>query len=229
MCERVNIIEGCAEDYEALARFHYRAGRPATMERVLVAVEDGERAGVLVVSRPVLNARWRGLLWPGEFEAGGPRERAMRVNEHLRCISRVVVEPRFRGLGVGRGLVAAYLARPITARTEAVAAMGAVCGLFRAAGMREVVVPASGRDAALRRALRRAGIAPWRLVDPASARRLGRSERAAVESALRRWANDAGATRSVAHAGLAELMACAARTVASPLRVRAYGFDAIRG
>jgi GNAT superfamily N-acetyltransferase len=229
MCERVNIIEGCAEDYEALARFHYRAGRPATMERVLVAVEDGERAGVLVVSRPVLNARWRGLLWPGELEAGGPRERAMRVNEHLRCISRVVVEPRFRGLGVGRGLVAAYLARPITARTEAVAAMGAVCGLFRAAGMREVVVPASGRDAALRRALRRAGIAPWRLVDPASAWRLGRSERVAVESALRRWANDASATRGVAHAGLEALMACAARTVASPLRVRAYGFDAIRG
>lgn len=224
------IATGRIADYDALARFHYRAGRPATCEAVLVARVGGERAGVLVVSRPVLNAPWRAALWPGVGDAAEERaETARRINAEVRCISRVVVEPRFRGGGIATALVRAYLARPRTVRTEAVAAMGLFCGFFRAAGMREVALGRSRRDAALAGAMRSLGVARWRLVDPAFVLGMARSRRDPLERALRRWANDSRGTRRLAGAGLEELIGAAARAVASPLPSRAYGFDAGEG
>ena len=162
----IEIVEGDQRDYRALAHLHYREARPATFCRVLTARHRAQMVGVLVVSRPTLNARWRNLLWPGQYAGPDKRANAARLNAELRCISRVIVDPRARGLGVGTSLVRAYLRAPLTRRTEAVAAMGAACGLFRAAGMREVLLPPSPRDRMLRLALRRAGIAPWELLDP---------------------------------------------------------------
>lgn len=218
----IQIGEGHPRDYHALAHLHYRDARPATFCRVLVARRRGLLIGVIVVSRPTLNARWRNLLWPGRYAALDKRAAARRLNADLRCISRVIVDPRARGLGVGTALVRAYLHNPLTPGTEAVAAMGAACGLFRAAGMREVILPPTPRDRALRRALRHARIAPWELLDP---RRVASRIRP-IEQALRRWANDARATRPFAAAPLDELIERAARAAASGTAPRAYAHDA---
>ncbi|HYE01768.1 MAG TPA: GNAT family N-acetyltransferase [Phycisphaerales bacterium] len=152
--QRIDLEPGTRADYAALARFHYRAGAPATMVGVVRAVEPGrgELAGVLVVSMPTLNGPWRELAWPGRY-AGPDRRRGLRrLNAEVRTISRVVVEPRYRGLGLGRRLVEAYLRRPLTAATEAVAAMGGACPFFARAGMREYEVgPGGARVPAVRR------------------------------------------------------------------------------
>src|SRR5262249_17312146 len=60
------IVEGRRADHDALARFHYRAGPPATCVRVLSAADrqTGELIGVLTVSMPTLNAPWRSEAWP---------------------------------------------------------------------------------------------------------------------------------------------------------------------
>ncbi len=221
----IHITAGSMSDYAALARLHYRAGPPATSDRILRAQHGEALAGVLIVSRPVLNARWRSVLWPGVFEQGDARQRAARINRELRCISRVIVDSRFRGLGMATMLVRAYLDDPLTLRTEAVAAMGRFSGFFRSAGMREIMLPSSRRDVALRRVLRRARLRPWQLVDPASVLSLRTPQRAMVHAALRRWASDAGATRRLAGADVELLIAAAARSVASPLPAVAYGFD----
>ncbi len=218
----IEIGDGGPRDYDALASLHYRAARPATVCRVLAARWRGETVGVLVVSHPTLNGRWRERLWPGDYAGGDRRADAARLNADVRRVSRVIVDPRARGLGVGTSLVRAYLGAPLTRRTEAVAAMGAACGLFRAAGMREVRLPRTVRDLALRRALRVAGIAPWELLD--AGRVAGRARR--IERDLRRWANDARGTRGLVGAPLEELIEHAARAVASPAALRAYGHDA---
>src|SRR5205823_1709377 len=93
-------------------------------------------AAVLVVSMPTLNGRWRELAWPGRFCGGDQRACARRLNEEVRTISRVIVEPRWRGLGVATRLVREYLRSPLTEKTEAAAAMGVCCPFFEAAGMR---------------------------------------------------------------------------------------------
>ncbi len=84
---------------------------------VLRALVEQQLAGVLVVSMPTLNGRWRHAAWPDvDWAAGGRTAAARRLNLRVRTISRVIVEPRCRGMGVATKLVRSYLAGPLTAR-----------------------------------------------------------------------------------------------------------------
>lgn len=213
---RLVVEFGSIADYRALARFHYRAGAPATHVRVLRAMDrvEGSVIGVLVVSMPVLVASWRERAWPGRFSGIGRRELASRINREIRTISRVVVDPRWRGLGVATWLVRAYLQSPLTVSTEAVAAMGSWCGFFSRAGMRGYVVGPSRGDAALVEVLARNGYEPYVLLDASVARR------AWVARALRRWAMARPATRGLRGVRLRE--AAVASLLARPI---AFAFD----
>lgn len=119
---------------------------------------DGELAGVLVASMPTLNDRWRSIAWPGEYDHADQRTRAEAINADLRLISRVIVDPRYRGRGVAVRLVRAYLADPCTRRTEAIAAMAHACPFFARAGMRPIPLEPSQADRRLARVLGRRGV-----------------------------------------------------------------------
>jgi hypothetical protein len=238
--EGFRVRVGDLREYDLLARFHYRAGRPATVTRVLVlerrwrgpladasasAGEHGaEPIGVLVVSIPTLNGRWRELAWPGRYRTGDRRRDAARVNRELRTISRVIIDPRFRGLGLGAELVRAYLRWPLTPGTEAVAAMGRCCPFFAAAGMTAYQLGRSVSEARLERALRACGMSPVDLLhSPALRARLtsgtSRPGMALLRLELRRWANSGRATRHLLDEAPAKLaraagMALLARPIA---------------
>jgi GNAT superfamily N-acetyltransferase len=221
--DEVTITGGSYHDYLALERFHYRAAAPATRVRVLSARSYGMLAGVLVVSMPTLNGRWRDLAWPGE-RPGDRRESARWINRELRCVSRVIVEPRFRGQSIARRLVQEYLRSPDSPRTEAIAAMGAFCPFFQAAGMREVRPGRTARDQALARALARAGLSALECVDVARAQSvIARSPRLARE--IERWARSSRATsrrcggKRVGLPRLAELACLGGSAIAQPPRV----------
>ncbi len=220
----ITIGVGGRDDYLALARWHYRGGDPATIDRVLVArvgvrnnEPEGRRVvGVLVVSHPTLNGRWRDAAWPGVF----PREKSARahaVNRELRTISRVIVHPTWRGVGIAGKLVRAYLASPVTRRTEAIAAMGAYCPLFARAGMREVGVPGSDSDRALAWAFRRERLPAWRLCDEREARSVLR-RRPRLREALDAWVLSHKGPRERGLRGAA-LGALAAERLCAPPRV----------
>ncbi|MDX2145922.1 MAG: hypothetical protein SFZ23_00230 [Planctomycetota bacterium] len=220
----VKIEPGEAADYAALAAFHYRGRPPRVVVRVLRAMgrgSHGERtlAGVLVVAMPPLNAWWRRDFWPDAFGPGlaarSPRERAIRVNDLVRTIARVVVSPRWRGLGLARRLVEAYLREPITPLTEALATMGRLCPFFEHAGMRASTSPAPACDVRLSRVLASYGVAPESLLAPdwTSSPRTSNprtssprtSSHRELVGALRRWAQASRATRSLANADEATL------------------------
>lgn len=220
------IRDGTIDDYAALERFHYRAGRPATVARVLSALDatSDELLGVLVVSHPTLNGRWRDIAWPGER----PKDRAENaawLNREVRCISRVVVDPRARGRSIATRLVRAYLGRPDTRRTEAVAAMGGACPFFACAGMREVGVARTARDRAFARSLARAGLRAPQCADLSLVRRrLSRSPMLRRE--IERWARASRATsrwcegdREMGIECLAELVCLGAGGIVCPPRV----------
>ena len=148
----LSVIEpGRIADYRALAQFHYVAGEPAAHKRVWVirwasepwqrraasfaAGRSGAPAAVLVVSPPVRACRGRNAALPRRY-TGRLRKRALaRLNREIECISRVVVHPIFRGLGLGVALVRHALATAETPMVEALAAMGEVHPLFEKAGM----------------------------------------------------------------------------------------------
>ncbi|MEM6457881.1 MAG: hypothetical protein AAF710_00655 [Planctomycetota bacterium] len=174
---------GTLADYAALAEHHYRAQKPATATRVLVledprpglearfrrmaadAAEAGAGVpgvvGVLVESLPSLSCRMRD--WALHERYGGhldPGPRARLLNDELRCISRVVIDPRWRGLGLAVRLVQEALREPTTVFTEALAAMGRVNPFFARAGMTAYPRPAHGHDARFTAALGRVGLDP---------------------------------------------------------------------
>jgi GNAT superfamily N-acetyltransferase len=66
------------------------------------------------------------------------RERAKWINENMRTISRVVVHPQFRGVGLGSQLVRKILEEAPTRYIETIAAMGKVHPFFEKAGMRRI-------------------------------------------------------------------------------------------
>jgi GNAT superfamily N-acetyltransferase len=155
----------------SFAPLHYRAGTPATFAQVLGAFDATSNqprcVGVLCVSRPTLNGPWRARAWPDLF--GGhaprsPRDLARTLNLYVRTISRVIVHPSFRGVGVASRLVRTYLDFPLTPLTETLAAMGRVSPLFQCCGMREVICPRSCRDRRLLRALHVRVLRPLDLV-----------------------------------------------------------------
>jgi len=221
----IRIAEGTIRDYDRLAPHHYLAGRPATHERVLVAraSDDGPALGVLVVSRPVLNARWRAAAWPGRFTPGAslsPSLAARRINRELRCISRVIVDPRVRGCGVASKLVRAYLADPLTPMTESVAAMGWVCPFFERAGMTAWPLARRASDERLVVAIQEAGHEPEDLIDDEVATEILGD--AALRRAITTWGRAVGAAlpkplRARLHDTEALLHAAAVRVAMRPV------------
>ena len=146
-------------DFHALARFHYRAAPPATVDLILTLRDDEGPVACLVISRPTLNSWWRPRAWP-DLARPTRRAAAHALNQHLRTISRVIVDPRWRGLGIARRLVRAYLDEPLTPATEAAAAMGACCPFFAAAGMTEYRLGPRRHAARLADALEHLGLSP---------------------------------------------------------------------
>ncbi|MCA9310499.1 MAG: AAA family ATPase [Phycisphaerales bacterium] len=212
LLDDITIEPGDRADYLGLALHHYRPGLPATIVHTLVAWHrnTGTAAGVLTVSMPTRNGAWRTAAWPDLTITS-----LHHLNAEVRTISRVIVEPRFRGLGLARRLVRTYLTDPLTTRTEAVAAMGRACPFFEHAGMIPVIRPTSPRHQRLRTALDIASIPTWQLVNETDTlRRIQRSShRGLLEDALRRWANDSGATRRFAHGPLIDILHAAAPAI----------------
>ena len=79
-----------------------------------------------------------------------PRQRAAFVNGHVRTISRVVVHPQFRGLGLASELVRKLIEVCPTRYVEASAVMAHVHPFFAAAGMYHVEDDRSERSDTLR-------------------------------------------------------------------------------
>jgi ABC-type ATPase with predicted acetyltransferase domain len=141
---RVVLRRGRARDYERLKRFHYRGKRPATWADVWVAEyfradskpADGRVVAVGVLSYPTiaLHARDEALGLRGMEE----RARIAFVNRNVRTISRVIVHPQFRSVGLAVALVQCLMRGCNTRYVEALAVMGKAHPFFEKAGMRRI-------------------------------------------------------------------------------------------
>lgn len=186
----LEIRDGTSRDLAALSMFHYRSSHPAGIDRVLAMVDralpsGSPPVGVLVAAYPALWSTWRWQVWPAHFSRGNLSADAKALNARLRMISRVIVDPRYRGCGAAVALVRTYLDRPATPLTASIAAMGHCCPFFAAAGMHAHHLAPSPRNVELSSVFEHLGIDPWRLVHIPYARSVVRQRRAA--DALRRW------------------------------------------
>src|SRR5262249_26003169 len=140
------IERGSLDDYRALSAFHYRGACPGAVTsvfrivhraptiagRFLRRTDESTVIGVLVRSLPALSCQMRDVATRRRYRDLSRRDAAVMLNREIRCVSRVVIDPRFRGLGLAVRLVKHALDHPEpgVTLTEALAAMGRVSPFF---------------------------------------------------------------------------------------------------
>ena len=207
----LRLRDGSPADYAKLAVHHYRAAKPATWRRILVLEDHKQRvAAVLIESLPSLSCRMRDYALDNRYRSVDSwRQRALLLNDEIRCISRVVVHPQWRGTGLAVRLVRHALATATTAYTEALAAMGKVNPFFERAGMTAYPRVPHPYDERLLAAMRRIGLSSSDLTQVAQVveqvKQLQPNLRAWFDRELKRWYGHnggKGCDRSADHAGI---------------------------
>ena len=128
--------------YKQLAGFHYRDTAPGPFTHLFAIYDEHCRrrlmtpvVGVIIYRPPVPNLSIRNIV-TGGFFSGLPRPTGLSLlNKHVRCISRVIIDPRYRGLGLAARLVSETMPMTGAAMIEASSIMGTVHPFFKRAGM----------------------------------------------------------------------------------------------
>ena len=227
------ILPGSRADYLALKPHHYRPGNPGTMMRILAIRDDKPSAGdrfvsrlstskpvaVLVESLPSLSCRLRDEALGGRYGHLRPKPRSALLNEELRCISRVIVDPRYRGLGLAARLVRHALDTATTRYTEAIAVMGRIHPFNERAGMTAYERPPLESAQRALSALRYTGIEPSALALPTQVEQtiaaLPSAQQQWLHRELSRWYRTAGGRGVKRSPSLPDLLAAAQRGLLS--------------
>ncbi|MCB9933911.1 MAG: hypothetical protein H6841_10870 [Planctomycetes bacterium] len=168
--DEIEIVQGRARDYARFERWHYLGpGRPGPTCLTLLARHAGRDVGIAMFGWPHLLLAVRAQALPSHapacIRAGG----ASALNRDVRLLQRVVVDPRWRGVGLSGLLIRAGLQHLGVKHVECVAQMGAFSDFLLAAGFRyagEIAPPTTVRR--LAEFLQRHGIAPTALLRPES-------------------------------------------------------------
>jgi len=129
--KQIRIEPGSRRDYLKLAEFHYRSHKLPPFRRIFKAIKNDEVVGVIVYSYPALTFSSRKLVLKERLSL---RE----LNERLSCISRVIVHPKYRSIGLGRKIVEETLAKCGTQYVEAIAVMAKYNPFFEKVGMKKI-------------------------------------------------------------------------------------------
>lgn len=209
LTERLSISSGDIADYERLCRFHYRDGRLGPYAAIFVIRPDAalfssvgtETIAVIVYAMPTSGLELRNKATGGLFVGLDRATRMSLINKNIRRIARVIVDPRFRGLGLAARLVRETMPKMNVPIIEALAVMGAVNPFFAKAGMKAYHGPTPVRCEQLIAAFSRVGIEDGDLVDPKKGQQkleaLGPDEAAFIEGQIRTFLGSYGKRRTM--------------------------------
>jgi hypothetical protein len=199
--KRIRIVEGTVADYHALSRFHYRDSRLGPFEKIFAARLGSETMGVIVYSMPTPSVRLRNAATGNYFLGLDRRSLIALVNKTIRTISRVIVEPRLRGLGLAVRLVRQTMPMMNMPMIEALAVMGYANPFFEKAGMKAYTAPLPAACVQMKEALSLIGITDEFLVDAQAAHRqmesLSQGKRLFIEREIKRFLASYGKRRNM--------------------------------
>jgi len=128
--EDITIREGNLRDYERLSHLHYRhTGRPGIPIKIYCMERGSELIGVIVYAYPGPTAK-------GRKEAVGYQPSLKELNTEWAVISRVIIHPKYRSIGLGIRLVKETLPRVGRRHVELIAAMAQYNPFAEKAGMK---------------------------------------------------------------------------------------------
>jgi len=130
LVKEMRVVEGTRQDYYQLAGFHYRSHKVAAVHKIFRLKRGEELCGVVVYSYPPSACFGRRMVLP--------RMSMRELNQNLSIITRVVVHPKYRTIGLGHKLVRETLEHVGTPYVETVAVMAKYNPFFERAGMQKV-------------------------------------------------------------------------------------------
>ena len=141
---RLEIVPGCLDDYKRLSHYHYRDSRLGPFAAIfairpmktLRAWSGIKTVGVIVYTMPSPAIELRNIATDNLFAGLDRTTQLDLVNKNIRCIGRVIIEPRFRSLGLASRLVRETMPEMGVPLVEAMAVMGLVNPFFEKAGMK---------------------------------------------------------------------------------------------
>jgi len=153
------------EAYEALAGFHYRNKTLGPYTHLFAVYDKHSRRrimapviGVIVYRPPVPNLAIRNIVTGGFFSGLNRAAGLTLLNEHVKCISRVIIDPRYRGIGLSSWLVKETMPLTDAAMVETSSVMGCFHPFFKRAGMMEFKQPSDVKTERMKAALEMVGI-----------------------------------------------------------------------
>ena len=149
VCRNLQVVHGDKRDYEQLAAYHYRDRDPLAPAAIFTLRPAGAHGrstmsvGVIIYTMPAPGVELRNVATAGLPTGLDSRTRLALLNRTVRCIARVIIEPRFRGIGLGARLVSETMPLMKVPVVEAIAVMGLIHPFFHKAGMTGYKAPKS--------------------------------------------------------------------------------------
>jgi len=147
---RLSIRRGERRDWERFAHFHYKSHNLGIVDRIYLLCLDGSPIGVVVYAFPQMGCSLRNRVTGGRYTgtAATASARKRLLNEEVRVVQRIVIEPRFRGLGLAAALLRSTIPLLGVRFVECLAVMGGFSRFLQKAGFVEVgrmELPREGR------------------------------------------------------------------------------------
>lgn len=132
LVKQMHIQTGTIEDYRQLAQFHYReTGGMPPPRKIFTLKRQKELVGIIVYSYSPIVCFGRNKVFTEKLTT-------QQLNEKLSIISRVVLHPKYRTIGLGAKLVKETLSLAGTPYVEAVAVMARYNPFFEKAKMQKI-------------------------------------------------------------------------------------------
>ncbi|MEJ2242203.1 MAG: GNAT family N-acetyltransferase [Candidatus Bathyarchaeota archaeon] len=148
--DEIKILKGSIDDYHKLSRFHYRTKRNKKSEGLRAKdcfklLFNEQLIGVIVYSHSYLNLKPRNIVFDKRYVfTPGDLHTANRINKEIARISRVVIHPKFRGIGLGSYLVKETMTKVDAKVIEVLAVMAKYNPFFEKADKKKVDYTISG-------------------------------------------------------------------------------------
>jgi len=131
LVQEMHLEEGSMDDYKKLAGFHYRNSQIAAPQKIFALKRKEELVGVIVYRYPPVRTY-------GRTKALGRVLSIDELNQKLTHISRVIVHPKYRTIGLGVKLVRETLPLADRPYVETTAVMARYNPFFEKAGMKKI-------------------------------------------------------------------------------------------
>lgn len=140
----IKVEIGDKHDYEKLKRFHYRQSKLGAVKNIYKMTFNNEVIGVIAICYPHLALKGRNIYTNKKY-AKMTTEICKEINNQFECISRIILHPKFRGLGLAYYMLKEYFKLSDCPYIETVAVMANYTPFFEKAGMTKIETEADAK------------------------------------------------------------------------------------